>query len=479
MAVIATLDPAVLAVEPGGQSSVAVRVRNQGSIVDRFALTVVGPLAAWARANPDTLSLFPGQEGEATITFAPPRAELPRAGTYPFGVRVKAEADPSGVAVEEGRVTVGPFTDATAEIVPATSRGSRTGRHEVLVDNRGNAPLEIVVGAVDPDRLVDFQVTPDRFVLGPGERAGVSVKASVRDTFFLGSKVPHPFNVEVRPGRSEPIALRASMIQGPLLPSWLPIAGGLAVAGLVAVFTLSRLTGGSPLTAAGTDGGAGASASASVAPSGAGASPSDGPGGSGDSPPPPSAGGGGGASPTPSPSPTPGPFELTIVGDSIQTGGALSVKCPPDPADAPCLREALDTVRALTTTLGGPFGGRGIVNPDNTAVAQTLPVIMSRDVPFPFIAQEGSVTDQTDKIVIDLAPLLATEPAFAYAVVDSSAGPRRFVLPDQLARQLLETLYDPNPVMVDPMPTRTIPPVFFNYDPGVLQFDFEFSTPPP
>jgi hypothetical protein len=479
VAVIATLEPAVLSVEPGGRSSVTVRVRNQGSIVDRFALTVVGPLAAWARAEPDALSLFPGQDGQATVTFAPPRAELPRAGTYPFGVRVKAEADPSGVAVEEGRVTVGPFTDAAAEIVPATSRGGRSGRHEVLVDNRGNAPLEVVVGAVDPDRLVDFQVTPDRFVLGPGERAGVAVKASVRDTFFLGSKIPHPFNVEVRPGRSEPIALRASMVQGPLLPSWLPIAGGLAVAGLVAVFALSRLTGGTPLTAAGTDGGAGATASASVAPSGAGESPSGGPGTSGDSPPAPSTGGGGGASPTPPPSPTPGPFELTIVGDSIQTGGALSVKCPPEPAGAPCLQEALDTVRALTTTLGGLYGGRGIVNPDNTAVAQTLPVIMSRDQPFPFIAQEGSVTDQTDKIVIDLAPLLATTPSFAYAVVDSSAGPRRFVLPDQLARQLLETLYDPNPAMVDPMPDRTIPPVFLNYDPGVLQWDFVFSTPPP
>jgi hypothetical protein len=105
--------------------------------------------------------------------------------------------------------------------------------------------------------------------------------------------------------------------------------------------------------------------------------------------------------------------------------------------------------------------------------------VMSRDIPFPFIAQDGAARDETDKIVIDLAPLLATTPAFAYAVVDSSDGPRRFVLPDQLARQLLETLYDPNPVMVDPMPDRSLPPVFFNYDPGVLSFDFEFSTPAP
>ncbi|HEX5015946.1 MAG TPA: hypothetical protein VFV72_17500 [Candidatus Limnocylindrales bacterium] len=476
MAVIATLDPTALSVEPGGQASVAVHVRNQGAIVDRFGITVVGPLAQWARAEPQTLSLFPGQDGDAIVTFAPPRDAFPRAGAYPFGVRVKAEADPAAVAVEEGRVTLGPFTDAVAEIVPATSRGSRTARHEVHVDNRGNAPVEAIVGAVDPDRLVDFQVQPDRLVVGPGERGSASVRASVKDTFFLGSKVQHPFNVEVKPGRAAPIQLRAMMVQGPLLPSWLPVVGGLALAAIVALFALSRITGSGPTTAAGTSSpGATAVASSSA---GTGASPSAGPGGSGGSAPP-SAGGGGDGSPTPAPSPTPGPFELTIAGDSIQTGGALAVKCPPDPPDSPCLRDALDAVRALTTTLGGPYGGRGITNPDNVAVAQTLPVVMSRDVAFPFVAQDGSLTDQTDKIVIDLAPLLATTPAFAYAVVDSSTGPRRFVLPDQLARQLLETLYDPNPVMVDPMPDRTIPPIFANYDPGVLQWDFEFSTPAP
>jgi hypothetical protein len=175
----------------------------------------------------------------------------------------------------------------------------------------------------------------------------------------------------------------------------------------------------------------------------------------------------------------PGPFELTVLGDQIQTGGALSVKCPPQPADSQCLRDALDTVRALTTSLGGPFGGRGIVSTENLAAADTLPIVMSRDQPFPWLAQEGAVTDQTSRVVIDLAPLLATSPGFAYAVVESAAGPRRFVLPDQLARQLLETLYDPNPVMVNPMPERTLPPFFVQYDPGLLDWQFQFVTPSP
>jgi hypothetical protein len=478
MAVIATLEPAALSVEPGGQASLAVRLRNQGTIVDRFEISIVGPLAQWARAEPADLSLFPGQQGEARITFAPPRAPFPRAGIFPFGVRIRPAAEPAGGAVEEGKVSIGPFTDAAAEVVPATSRGSRSGRHEVVIANRGNAPVEVVVGAVDPDRLVDFSVQPDRLVIGPGEQSSVSVRGSVRDTFWTGSKVPHPFNIEVRPGRSPVIALRATLLQGPILPRWVPIAGGLALAAIVAAFALARLGGsGAPITGAGTSGTPEVTASPSALASGGGSQPNGSGAGGGSAPP--SDGGAGGGSPTPEPSPTPGPFVLTIVGDEIQTGGALSVNCPPEPADSNCLREALDTVRVLATSLGGPFGGRGIVSPQNTNVPQTLPVVMSRDVPFPFIAQDGAVTDQTDRIVIDLAPLLATTPAFAYAVVDSSAGPRRFVLPDQLARQLLETLYTPNPDMVDPMPTRTIPPFFVNFDPGDLQYDFEFTRPTP
>ncbi len=450
MATIASLTPANLTVEAGAQAVLTVRVRNSGTIVDRFELSVVGPLAAWARAEPASLSLFPGQEGEAQIAFTPPRESSPRSGTYPFGVRVRAAADPGGATVEEGRVTIGPFTLTSAEIVPQTSRGSRGGRHEVIVENRGNAPLDVVIGAADPDRLIDFAVNPDHLVIGPGGRSGSTVRASARDTFFLGAKQSHPFNVEVRPGKDQPIPLRGTFLQGPILPSWLVPAGAIAAALLVAVIVVPRLMGaGNP----GTVAGASVAPSATIVPSASASEVVS------SAPPSASADGGGasaGASPTPSPSVEPGPFELTLITDALTTGGALSTNCPPDPADSDCLRRTRDTVRALILTLGGPFGGRGIVNPDDVAVPNTLPLAMERDVPFDWLAQEGATKDLTSKVVLDLAPLMAIEPGFAYAVVESGPGAtpvrppgpaRPATAGDAVHRQSADDRPDPDPII--------------------------------
>src|SRR5512138_1679665 len=104
MSVLATIEPTDLQVEAGAQASLVVRVRNRGSIVDRFDIAVVGPTAPWAVVDPPNLRLFPDKEGEARVTFQPPRAPDPAADTYPFGIAVRAASDASASTVEEGHI---------------------------------------------------------------------------------------------------------------------------------------------------------------------------------------------------------------------------------------------------------------------------------------------------------------------------------------------------------------------------------------
>ncbi len=223
-------------VDPGGQAAVSVKVRNSGSIVDRFDVDVVGPSVGWARVDPPSLSLFPGVEGTVTITWAPPRASSPRAGAYPFGIRVRPAADPSGSTVEEGRISVTPFTNVAADIVPVTSRGSRVGRHQVVVANRGNASSEVAVTAEDPDARLKLEVQPPRAVVAPDAKVGFAIRVEVDDPFPFGPERQRPFQVSVAAGRQAPIALRGSLTQRPGLPGWIPPVAG--VVGLVALLSV-------------------------------------------------------------------------------------------------------------------------------------------------------------------------------------------------------------------------------------------------
>ena len=77
MSAVTSLSRTDPTVDPGGQSAITIKIRNAGSIVDRFDVDVVGPTTGWVRVDPPSLSLFPGVEGTVTITFAPPRASTP------------------------------------------------------------------------------------------------------------------------------------------------------------------------------------------------------------------------------------------------------------------------------------------------------------------------------------------------------------------------------------------------------------------
>ena len=188
------------------------------------------------RVDPPSLSLFPGVEGSATITFAPPRASTPRAGLHPFGIRVRPAAEPAGSSVEEGKISVTPFTAVAADIVPQTSRGSRVGRHQVVVANRGNAPSDVVVNAIDPDRRLKLDVTPPRAVVAPDDRIEFGVRVQVDDPFPFGAARQRAFQVSVEPGRQEPILLRPTLNQLPMLPGWIPpVAAAVAIVAVLGI----------------------------------------------------------------------------------------------------------------------------------------------------------------------------------------------------------------------------------------------------
>ena len=242
MGATATLSNEMLGVEPGGEALCAVKVRNTGSVVDEFRFTVLGDAAGWAAVEPTALSLMPGTEGVAEVRFRPPRSSQTKAGAVPFGLRVASKEDPAGSVVEEGTLEVGHFADVFAELVPRTSRGRRSARHELALDNRGNVLCNAEVSAADADNALTFAFDPPSFTADPNTASFGHVRVTPKKKFLRGSPKTHLFKITVRPENALPITADGSFHQEALIPRWTPKALLALVALALAWFLLLRPT---------------------------------------------------------------------------------------------------------------------------------------------------------------------------------------------------------------------------------------------
>ena len=243
MGATTSVPAAGLAVTPGDEASTEITVRNTGRVVDAYRFEPLGPLAPWMRVEPEVLPLMPDGDGTVTLTLAPPRsAQLP-AGELPWAVRVVPREDPDGSTVEEGVLTVEPFTEVAAELRPRTSRarGRRAGRHELAVDNLGNTEIEVFLAGGDAEHALDVLPVPAHLTLAPGSAAIVSVRPRARERLWRGQPTSLPFQVVTEPVGQPPLVMDGTLLQEPVLPAWL-LKAMVAVAALAVLAVALWLT---------------------------------------------------------------------------------------------------------------------------------------------------------------------------------------------------------------------------------------------
>ena len=291
-AVTVVMDPHDLQVAGGGEAQFQVQVRNSGRVVDRFTIEVLGAAAAWAEVDVPALELMPNHEGTIHLAFRPPHSPDTPAGRTAFTVQVTSRADPRAVGRVDGAVDVEPFSAIQPELIPRTSEGRRTGEHQLVVSNAGNAVLQAAIEVHDPDQRLRVAVGPRRLELPPGGAAPARIVVRPRHRRWLGQPVTHPFQVAIDAGHGAPVTVDGAMLQQPLLPRWvIPVAVGL-VALLVAVVAFARpgSQGGGASAAKGPGSGAAKAATTVSSAGGGGGNTGAGAGGAGGG----GAGGGGG-----------------------------------------------------------------------------------------------------------------------------------------------------------------------------------------
>lgn len=262
MSVTASLDATTVTAEPGVATDVPLQILNSGSTVEEYRFEVVGACSAWSTVEPATLSLYPGASGTVALRLSPPRDPSVPAGETPFGVRVLPTSEPGEAVVPEGRVTVAPFTEVTSELVPRGSTGARRGRHQLAVDNRGNAPVTVQLSARTGSERARVDFAAKELVIPPGHADFGKLRVRSAKRIWRGTPVTHQFQAFVAPqstqltdsqqvgeedGRQdevsssppfEPLVLDGSYEQQAILPRWLPRAVILAAVVVLAAVGL-------------------------------------------------------------------------------------------------------------------------------------------------------------------------------------------------------------------------------------------------
>ena len=244
------LSPESVTVTPGSTASATVRIRNEGSVVDVFAVDVVGPTSGWATVEPPSVNLFPGAQGTAEVRFMPPRSTAVTAGSKPFGVRVRSQEDPGFSVVEEGVVDVEPFSELGATLVPQTVETSGSAKSRVRLVNAGNAPTGLSLRVEDPDEALTATVSPASMQLVPGQEATSQVSLRPKERFLRGPTRSRPYTVVVDSGAPEPLRANGTLVQKPVIAAgWVKAAAAVLAVGIAAAIFLVTQQRDSTLTA--------------------------------------------------------------------------------------------------------------------------------------------------------------------------------------------------------------------------------------
>ncbi|WP_055701579.1 hydrolase [Streptomyces silaceus] len=238
MSLWTSLEPSSTTVDPGDTTTVQLRVRNTGDVVEAYRLEPVGDLAPWTTVEPAELRLYPGTIGTVELRCTPPRTPDVQAGPHPYAVRITPTEHPGAGTVAEGQITVTPFTEVRAELVPPVVRGWFRARPLLAVDNLGNTRVTASLSGGDTGDQLSYELDPGSVQIEPGRAAFVQATLRPEQIIWLGAQQKRPYALAVRRSGTEPIDVNGTFVQRGILPGWLAVVFALLLAATIAFVTV-------------------------------------------------------------------------------------------------------------------------------------------------------------------------------------------------------------------------------------------------
>lgn len=190
-----------VAVEPGQYAQTNMTVRNTGSEIAEYNVSMVpdsvpGP---WMEAVPATFRLMPGREQQVLLRFQPPLDSSTDAGTFPYGVIiVPDEVEHQAQVVVEGDVSVGAIHALEVGVRPRISKGRWRGKHVMVLHNRGTEDTRVKLQAVDEDDALSLALAPTSLTVPARTTVEAFIAVRPRSPKVMGKPVDHPFQITYR-----------------------------------------------------------------------------------------------------------------------------------------------------------------------------------------------------------------------------------------------------------------------------------------
>ena len=258
------MSDALTDVVPGQAVRIKVSVRNVGTIVETYDLSVLGPARTWVSVAPSEISLFPGDEGTAVVTIKPPRTPNMLAGRYEVAIKATSQVLWAERAVAEFSVTVAPYHQFKAVIARSTLELKTKTSTYLQIVNEGNSSTKFSVDVTDPDGVFQGSLDAPTYVLDPGQPAWLKVEVTC-PVHIIGKQVHGAVFAHVNQVLdlatntpvigSKPFVQRVAVTQKPVIRFRLGWFGRILIIflllALVAAFILSRFFSTAPESSAG------------------------------------------------------------------------------------------------------------------------------------------------------------------------------------------------------------------------------------
>ncbi|MCU1486161.1 MAG: hypothetical protein JWN67_2907 [Actinomycetia bacterium] len=231
--------PAEVQVVPGQPTIVVAQVFNTDDVINAYGVRVFGVDPEWIRLDDERLSLFPGAVGTITIFIEVPRAYP--AGELRVGVEVTPLVDPSRRQIGESTLVVPAHRKATLSLDPISQSGGKRATFNLTLANEGNAPLQLTLGAIDPEDKVKVAFNPPVVDLEPKQQVIVPARATGKRP-WIGNPAPRMLTFTAS-GAENPLEAMASFIQRPKLARGLVSLVGLLIAVSIFALTLTNTLG--------------------------------------------------------------------------------------------------------------------------------------------------------------------------------------------------------------------------------------------